>query len=120
MSDLVPVECRDGSQADMPYVYNSWLRGYRPAEPEMRTTDYYQLQHRRITRLLRGVGRIRLVHPVGAPAVIAGWVCVDSLAPSVLHYVHVRGEYRRMGFARLLMVAVHSLLGAPQDRSFQK
>jgi len=102
MSDLVPTECRPGIQADLPYVFNSWLKGYRSAQPEMRSEDFFALQHKRITALLRKSGHLRIMHPVGAPAVIAGWACLD-LAPSVVHYVHVRGEYRRKHFALRLI-----------------
>ncbi len=99
-ADVVPVVERPGMVSDVQYVFHSWLKGYRTACPEMRTDDYFALQHQRIERLLN-TARLAVLHPEGTPAVIAAWALVDGEA--VAHYVHVRGEYRRMGFARRLL-----------------
>lgn len=101
MKGCVVARERPGGPDDVPYVFNSWLHGARTAFAEMRTGDYYDLQHGRISRLLQ-TGRLVVLHPEGAPAVIAAWAVVDPSGPDIVHYVHVRGEYRRMGFASRL------------------
>ncbi len=110
MKSVVAARERPGGPDDVPYVFNSWLRGARDAFSAMRTSDYYDLQHGRISRLLQ-TARLLVLHPEGAPAVIAAWAVVDPSGPDIVHYVHVRGEYRRMGFATRLLagrtVATH-------------
>lgn len=101
--DFVAARERPGGPDDVPYVFNSWLHGSRSADAfaAMRTGDYYDLQHGRISRLLQ-TARLVVLHPDGAPAVIAAWAVIDPTGPDIVHYVHVRGEYRRNGFAARL------------------
>lgn len=101
MRPLVIALERDGAEADLRFVFQSWLKGLRPSFPEMRTNDYFDLQHARIERLL-AMARLVVLHPEGAPAVICAWALVDR-EPDIVHYVHVRGEYRRQGFATRLL-----------------
>ena len=100
-TDVVAVLSRQGRPTDTAFVYHSWLKGSRSSWPEMRTDDYNALQHQRIDRLLSGA-QLVILHPEGAPDVIAAWALLDG-GPDVAHYVHVRGEYRRMGFATRLL-----------------
>lgn len=101
--DFVVTRERPGGPDDVPYVFNSWLHGSRSADAfaAMHTDDYYDLQHGRISRLLQ-TARLTVMHPDGAPSVIAAWAVLDPSGPDIVHYVHVRGEYRRMGFASRL------------------
>jgi len=101
-TELVTVFERVGDAADIPWVFASWLRTDRKSWPEMRTDDYNALQHQRIERLITGEGRLVILHPEGAPGVIAAWAMLDT-GPDIAHYVHVRGEYRRKGFASRLL-----------------
>lgn len=101
MSEVIPVVERPGVSHDLSYVMHSWLKGYRQACPEMRTDDYFALQHQRIDRLLAHHSLV-VLHPENAPAVIAAWALLDW-ADAIAHYVHVRGEYRRKGFASRLL-----------------
>lgn len=93
---VVPLAERPGVSADLAFIFATWLKGARAAFSEMRDTDYFDRQHDRIERLLLGPGRVTVLHPEGTPAVIAAWAMYDE-APDVLHYVHVRGEYRGQG-----------------------
>jgi len=100
MRNVVTVAERPGTAADVSYVFHSWLKGARDAWREMRNDDYFALQHQRIERLL-AAARLVILHPEGTPDVIAAWTLHDGEA--IAHYVHVRGEYRRMGFATRLL-----------------
>jgi len=95
---VVSVVERQGTSADHAYVFHSWLKGLRASFPEMRTGDYYQVQHARIEYLMRW-SELTVLHPEGAPDVIACWA---QRIGRTLHYVHTRDEYRRKGFARRL------------------
>lgn len=101
-TDIVPVAERAGLPADAPFVFHSWLKGSRSAWGNMRSEDFYALQHQRIERLL-AAARLVILHPEGTPDVIAAWALLDD-GPDVAHYVHVKGEYRGKGFASRLLV----------------
>lgn len=120
MSAVIPARIRDAVASDVSFVYDSWLRSYRKAQSEVRDEDYFSSQRRRIDRVLRGPGFLRVVHPEGAPSVIAAWACLDA-APAVLHYVYVKEEYRGHGFARALLtgraVATHLTDGGKKLKS---
>jgi GNAT superfamily N-acetyltransferase len=107
---VVDVVERDGTPEDAPFVFQSWLKSARDAWPDVRTSDYYDLQHARIEKLLV-TARLIILHPVSAPLVICAWAVLDAGGPDVAHYVHVKGEYRGQGFARRLLagrtVATH-------------
>jgi GNAT superfamily N-acetyltransferase len=103
-TDIVPTAERDGTAADVSFMFHSWLKGSRDAWPAMRNDDYFALQHQRIERLIASDARLVVLHPERTPAVIAAWALLDRAGPDVVHYVHVKGEYRRMGFATRLLV----------------
>ena len=102
MTDLVTFTERDGLEADMPFVFSTWLNGSRSAWEEMRTDDFHALQHQRIERLLAAGARLVVLHPEKTPAVIAAWAVMDPGA-DIAHYVHVRNEYRGKGCAKRLL-----------------
>lgn len=118
MRPIVPAVERQGVENDFPFVFHSWLKGARASWPEMRTEDYFALQHQRIERLLADA-RLVVLHPEAAPLVIAAWALLGG--SDVVHYVHVKGEYRRMGFATRLLqgrtIATHlTEAGGPLKR----
>ncbi len=106
---------RPGKSTDMALVFASWLNSERDTWREMRTGDFHALQHQRIERLLSGPARLVVLHPEGAPDVIAAWACLDQ-GPDIAHYVVVKSEYRGRGFARRLLagrtIATHMAKGA--------
>lgn len=112
-TELVTFVERAGVPADVSFVFHSWLKGSRSTGgriprvdrhfAEMRTDDYNALQHQRIERLLAGDARLAVLHPESAPAVIAAWALLDAAGPDVVHYVHVKGEYRGKGCATRLL-----------------
>lgn len=99
-TDLVTFTERPGIEADVAFVFHSWLKGSRTSWAEMRSEDYFALQHQRIERLLAD-SQLVVLHPEGTPAVIAAWALLDGNA--VAHYVHVKGEYRGKGCATRLL-----------------
>ena len=106
--DILPVLIRPARQDDMNFVFDSWLNSFRHGNremgTEMRASDYFKLQRKRIQRILATGGHVVIAHMDGAPSVISAWACLD-VAPSVFHYVYTRAEYgeRRRGYAKLLV-----------------
>ena len=102
---VIPLVERPGGADDVSFVFHSWLKGSRDSWPEMRSDDFYALQHRRIERLLADDTSLVVLHPENAPAVIGAWALLDNAFPKseVVHYVHVKGEYRGQGHATRLL-----------------
>lgn len=112
---------REGRETDRAFIFATWLKSLwtgqhrqgvalrdqplmRLSLGEMRRDDFMALQHDRIERLL-ATSRVTVLHPAGAPDVIAAWA-VTGKALGIVHYVYVRdiGGYRGHGFARRLLV----------------
>ena len=110
MTTEIPVLIRLAVPTDMGLVYDSWLKSFRESNPEMRISDYYEFQRKRIDSILASGAQVMIAHPTGTPNVIAAWVCQDVIV-SLFHYVYTVAHYRHRGYARRLvgsrMVCTH-------------
>jgi hypothetical protein len=100
--DPISVVLRPGVPADMGLVYDSWLKSFREQNPEMRVSDYYEFQRKRIDAILASGAPVVVAHPAGTPNVIAGWICLDAIV-SIFHYVYTVAHYRHRGYATKLV-----------------
>lgn len=98
----IPVMLRPAVKTDMGLVYDSWLKSFRADNPEMRSSDYYEFQRKRIDSILAAGAQVIVAHPEGTPNVIAAWVCLDTIV-SMFHYVYTVAHYRHRGYARKLV-----------------
>lgn len=99
-----PYEIRTGTDADLPFVYGSWLESYKESKlaRAVRTSIYLTRHHDLVERLLdRPSVRLRVAHPPGDPVVILGWAVVEE--PLTLHYVLVKHQFRGHGVAKALV-----------------
>ena len=91
---------------DKPFIFATWLRGYRSSSPsvdKVSSATYFAAQHRRIARLLQTSNVIVAVLP-DAPAVIVGYAVVEVRGTTaVIHWAHVKGSWQRLGVARRML-----------------
>jgi hypothetical protein len=100
--EIIPVALRRAVPTDMGLVYDSWLKSFRDQNAEMRSSDYYEFQRKRIDTILAAGAQILVAHPDGTPNVIAAWVCLDRIV-SIFHYVYTVAHYRHRGYAGKLV-----------------
>lgn len=107
MSQL-PVVIRRATEADHAFVIGTWLRSYREdqlsadayAKHIPDDVFYGEEGHRGVVReLLSRHGAFILAHSE-TPDDMYGFICADL---PVLHYLYVKGPFRRLGFGKRLM-----------------
>lgn len=100
MSDATPT-IREATSADIRFVHSSWFSSLWSAWGRGRINRkvYEQGQDARISRLLKS-SAVTVAYFPQVPDEVLGWSCVQGDA---LHYVYVKGIYRKMGIARGLV-----------------
>jgi GNAT superfamily N-acetyltransferase len=91
---------------DAPLVFSTWLRSYQgaPAVRRIPTQFYFEGQAGVIKRLIDR-SAVSVACSPEDPDQIFGWICMEEPDNSdpVLHYVHVKHVFRRMGVAKALL-----------------
>lgn len=92
---------RPATDADLPFVFDSWRRSYGDAEfarsPDLAT--YIRTQRAVIEQAL-GTSRVTVAHDQEDERHILGWVCYR---PSVVHYLFVKKPVRGWGIGTALL-----------------
>ena len=98
---------------DLAYVFATWLRDLRDADPSGLPDDLWFPPHRAfIERLLADKAITAVVACASdAPTEILGYVVARS--GEVLEWIHVRKPLRQKGLAKRLLVEVNSPTPAP-------
>lgn len=108
--EVLPIAFRDVAEGDVPFIFSSWLQSYRDSE-EVRNIGndaYFGGHHKVIAELAqRPEAKCFVACASDFPAQIFGWAYGESGAETVLHYVYVKQQYRRMGIARGLLQKIH-------------
>ena len=97
------VEIRDATEADQPFIFDSWRHVYRFRKP--RRWDDYTYQDFMTDRMNRLFKRAvtKVAHFPDHPDDLVGWACAE---PPLLHYIFVKKVYQGQGVARLLLAHV--------------
>ena len=95
------VAFRRAAPNDLPHVLQSWLTSHSrsPGWRHMPRAVYWRGHHDLIIGILARSDTTVACAPTN-PDAILGWV---TTAGEVLHYVHVKPVYRRLGIARRLL-----------------
>lgn len=98
---------RDAKPEDLPWIYSTWLEGYREHTTDRRVTSCPPVEFfprwRALSQRLLAVSRVAIASHEADPTVICGWLCWMPGRPPRVHYVHVRRSMRRLGVATSLM-----------------
>lgn len=98
------VQVRPAVATDRAFIFATWLKSLRfGSELEEVPPDlYYEGQHRIIEQLLDRC-MVLVAHAPEDPDTLLGWAVMDPLDGFVLHYVYVKGAFRRLGIAKALL-----------------
>lgn len=94
---------RPGTKDDLPFVIDSWMSSFRSSSfaGDVDAKTYYKHQRQRVISALTAEGsKLLILHAEGSPETIIGWVCHNG---PVLHYLYVKGSFRKMGLAEVLV-----------------
>jgi ribosomal protein S18 acetylase RimI-like enzyme len=103
------VEIRAAETPDMNFIMQSWLRAQRTHEPFYKQIDkeiYYQ-QHGKLIDVAIQRSYTLIASPRKHPNIIVAYIVWENVGDNnIIHYIYVKGDYRRMGIAQLLMDTV--------------
>lgn len=99
------VALRGPEKSDLAFIRSSWLSSYRDglAVRGVPHKIYYG-RHEVVVRELLKRAYVMVLCLKNDPDYIAGWAVLEKTSGGIiLHYVYVRGKYRRTGMARKLI-----------------
>jgi hypothetical protein len=98
-------------ETDIPFLYSSYLKSYRPYFQYLGNDDFYGLHHRRMEEFLaRGaIGAVAVA--TDDPDVILGWTLITvTESKVVVFYCYVKHAFRSLKIATTLMSQLSDLL----------
>lgn len=102
---MLPVAIRSATNDDIAFIRSAWLRHLR-GERSVRFVrdDVLFEKHGALVGRLLFLGRALIAHEPGDLQHNYGFVAFDA-KPGVVHWIYVKGVYRRMGVGRALWKA---------------
>ena len=100
------LKVRRGRQTDIPFISSSWLKSFRNgAFVRGIPNDLYFRFHRRIVAELLQRSLVAVLCEREDENQIVGWACAERSEEGALlvHYVYVKHDFRRAGFAKALI-----------------
>lgn len=100
----MPVEIRPVLEADLPFIFKSWLVSYQlsPFARNIPRKAYFDFHHRVIERILAR-GKVTIAHPPGDPDTILGFLVKEQ---GILHYCYIKFAFRKYRIATALLADV--------------
>lgn len=100
----LPVVIRDAVEADVPFIFNSWLKSFRNGSFPKGTDNsiYFTEQHKLIERLLKTCS-VKIAADPKDPQNIFGYIVFEQIDGIwVFHYAYTKHSFRALGVAREL------------------
>lgn len=99
------VRIRPLTEADVPFIFSSWLKSYRESQfgRGMARTFFFTEHHKVIERLLKTC-EVFIACNDQDVADIFGYICGERTGGVlVIHYIYVKHTYRNLGIGKLLL-----------------
>ena len=96
------VQIRTATEADVPFIFNSWLKSYQASQRSVLPAIYFDGQHKRIEAILQRSTVLLAVNKADDTQ-IYGYLVFEMVQDVlVIHYAYVKNMYRQMGIFALL------------------
>lgn len=103
------VETREGTEADVAFVFATWLRCYKRSSQfarHIRNDTFFAMHHLVVERILARA-RVTVAHPAGDPETILGYLVSEPHAGGMLvHWLYTKAPFRRLGVATALLSTI--------------
>lgn len=99
------VQIRNAIEADVPFIFNSWLKSYKGSNAckSISAPIYYQFHHKTIETLLQKCS-VKVVCSAADENQVYGYIVYELLETvPVLHYAYVKHLYRNMGLLSMML-----------------
>lgn len=93
-------------EAERPFIYKSWLKGYRraPRVVDMTPDAYFAFQHRQIEKILDTDAQVLMARGLDDPDWLCGFLCSDVVdSHYIVHWCFTKVAYRGMGVLKSLL-----------------
>lgn len=99
------VRIRAATEADISFLFNSWLRSYRQSEfaKQMQNEVYFAAQHKVIEGLLKTCKTLIACNHADISQIYGYTVTTEVDGVPVVHFAYVKEPYRGLGLARKLL-----------------
>lgn len=104
----LPIRMRSISDADINFVFNSWLKSFKgsPMYKHVENTIYFQNHHKLLQQCIMK-SQVILACDENDLSQILGYVVADKIDGILtIHYVYVKQAFRGLGVAKMLMQEV--------------
>jgi hypothetical protein len=101
----IPIRIRKATEADVSFIFNSWLKSYRDSffARGVASNMYFSEHHKVIERILKTC-EVYIACDDADAMNIYGWACAEFIDNTfVIHYSYVKQMYRFLGIANLLI-----------------
>jgi hypothetical protein len=102
---LGKIVLRPFKDEDENFVFRTWLEHYRQQSKITKNilkTTYFAGQHKVIERILKRSLTIIAAFE-DSPSTILGYLVLEMTTPPTIHWMYVKGSWRRMGIAKSLL-----------------
>jgi ribosomal protein S18 acetylase RimI-like enzyme len=102
--ESLPIRIRKATEADVAFIFNSWLKSFRDSAFARSITDtiYFNEHHRVIEELLKNC-EVFIACDEKDVSQIYGYICAEYIEGIFcVHYVYVKHTYRNLGIAKKL------------------
>lgn len=110
-----PILLRKPHSEDIPFIFNSWLKSYRPSiqVKNIPQNIFYGEHHRFLEKIMKRAECIIACNPDDTNHIF-GYVVYEIITGVlVVHYVYVKQDYRRLGVCNYLLEAAGRKRGEP-------
>lgn len=103
-----PINIREATVDDAPFIFNSWLKSFRPSFfGHGIPNDIFYREHHKIIQKLLKQQKVLVACDMKDPSVIYGYVVYGTIEGiSTVHYVYTKHTFRQMRIATALLEAV--------------
>lgn len=102
---LKSIRIREVTEADIGFVFNSWLKSYRYSFfAKIVPNSVYFSGHHKLMENLIHKGKLLIACNPEDPSQIYGYICAEHVQDIlVVHYIYVKQTYRMLGVGKALL-----------------
>jgi hypothetical protein len=91
------VVIRQAVEADVPFIFNSWLKSYRASCRSISNPVYFEFQHKTIEALLKRC-QVQVACNATDANQLYGYIVYEQIdGVLVVHYCYIKDAFRRIG-----------------------
>jgi hypothetical protein len=101
----LPISIRPAAEADIPFIFSSWLKSYRSSRfAQGITNTVFFGEHHKVLEQLFKTANVLIICDQKNSTDIYGYICAEIIDNIfVVHYMYIKHTYRLFGLAKIMM-----------------